>query len=190
MSRARSGLRCRRRSACGLIRRKPASAWRCSRADGTVSAMRGAGRLNSPNVLIACRWPVICAASRWKHCCRALLADFDLRRESKGADSYLIHAELKAGHTNCVLPRGAAGSGFAERRAAQTRGASSAQRPAGGGRSRSRSSKRGEQPDASYTLAGHLAPDAVIYDRGSGPLRRGPLLMEFLAVLWGETAAN
>jgi hypothetical protein len=47
-----------------------------------------------------------------------------------------------------------------------------------------------EQTDASYTLAGHLAADAVIYDRGSGPMKRGPMLAQFLKVLWGEAITD
>ena len=120
---------------------------------------------------------------------QGLLADFDLRREASGANGYLIQADLKAGHTNA----------FCHKVALEVDTAS--------GVLRSLVVKRlhngqpaaevtftlvetGEQPDVSYTLAGHLGPDAVIYDRGSGPLRQGPLLMDFMGVLWGEPAAK
>jgi hypothetical protein len=34
--------------------------------------------------------------------------------------------------------------------------------------------------EASYTHAGHLVPNATVYDRRSGRGKRGPLIAEFL----------
>jgi hypothetical protein len=119
----------------------------------------------------------------------ATLADFDLRRESNGADNQLIRAELKPGRTNLfcrdVLLDVNAQSGVLQKLVVQ----------------RLRNGQpaatvtftlvdSSEQADASYTLAGHLAADAVIYDRGSGPMKRGPLLAQFLKVLWGEAITD
>jgi hypothetical protein len=119
----------------------------------------------------------------------AALADFDLRRESAGSDTQIIRAKLKPGHTNLfchdVLLDVDAQSGVLRRLVVQ--------RLHNGQPAATVTFtliETGEEPDANYTLAGHLAADAVIYDRGSGPMKRGPLLMEFLGILWGETATN
>ena len=37
--------------------------------------------------------------------------------------------------------------------------------------------------DASYTLTGHLTPDAAIYNRQSGRGKRGALINEFLRLV-------
>lgn len=119
----------------------------------------------------------------------ATLTDFDVRREFNGADNNLIHAELKPGHTNLycrdVLLNVDAQSGVLQELVVQRLHNG---QPAG--TITFTLVESSDEPDASYTLAGHLAANAVIYDRGSGPLKRGPLLMQFLGVLWGETITN
>jgi hypothetical protein len=119
----------------------------------------------------------------------ATLADFDLRRESNGADNNLIHAELKPGRTNLYCREVSlevdAPSGVLQKLVVHRLHNG---QPAGTVTFTLVESS--EQTDASYTLAGHLAADAVIYDRGSGPMKRGPMLAQFLKVLWGEAITD
>ena len=119
----------------------------------------------------------------------ALLDDFDLRREPGAAGGTLIHAELKAGHTHPlyreVLLEVDAQSGVLRRLVVH--------RLHDGQPAATVTFTLVEtsvQADSSYTLAGHLAPEAVIYDRQSGMGKRGPLLAEFLHLLWGESVTD
>lgn len=116
---------------------------------------------------------------------QALLADFDLRREAQGADVQLIEAKWKPGHTHPlyreVLLEVDAQSGVLRRLVVH--------RLHNGQPAATVTFtliETGEQADAAYTLAGHLASGAATYDRDSAPFKRGPLLMEFLHLLWGE----
>ena len=120
---------------------------------------------------------------------QGVLSDFDLRREFQGADNYLIQAELKAGRTNSYC-RDAQLEVDAQNGVLQKLTVHRLHNGQTAGTVTFTLVESGEKTNASYTLAGHLDADAVIYDRGSGPMRRGPLLMQFLAVLWGETISN
>jgi len=120
---------------------------------------------------------------------QGVLSDFDLRREFQGADNYLIQAELKAGRTNSYC-RDAQLEVDAQNGVLQKLTLHRLHNGQPAGTVTFTLVESGEKTNASYTLAGHLDADAVIYDRGSGPMRRGPLLMQFLAVLWGETISN
>jgi hypothetical protein len=116
---------------------------------------------------------------------RSLLADFDLRREPDAAGGPVVHAELKPGHEH---PRYRAAllvidgsSGVLRQVDVQL------VRP---GRSPLPVSftlvETGFQDDASYTLAGHLSEQAVIYDRHSAPGKRRTALAEFVRLLRGR----
>ena len=120
---------------------------------------------------------------------QGVLNDFDLRREALGADNYLIHADLKPGCTNAYC-RDAQLEVDSQNGVLQKLTVHRLHNGQPAGTVTFTLVESGDEPDSSYTLAGHLDADAVIYDRGSGPLRRGTLLMQFLAVLWGETISN
>ncbi len=110
---------------------------------------------------------------------RAVLADFELRREPGSASSELIHASLKVGRSHplyrAALLEVDTRSGVL-RRVVLDR--------AHGGRQVATTTftltETSLLNDASYTLAGHLAPDATIYDRHHEPLKRRELLTQFL----------
>ena len=120
---------------------------------------------------------------------QGVLNDFDLHREAQGADNLFIQAELKPGHTNSYC-RDAQLEVDLQNGVLQKLTVHRLHNGQPAGTVTFTLVESGDEPDASYTLAGHLDADAVIYDRGSGPMRRGPLLMQFLAVLWGETISN
>jgi hypothetical protein len=110
---------------------------------------------------------------------RSILADFDLRRDPASGGGDLIHAELKEGRTHpryrsALLELDA--QSHVLRRVVLHR--------AHNGRAVAAVEftliKTTLNDDASYTLAGHLAPDAAIYDRQSGHGQRGRLINQFL----------
>jgi hypothetical protein len=115
---------------------------------------------------------------------KSILADFDLRHEPTAGSSgiYVIHAELRDGHADskyhsAVLEMDAQSSVL--RRVILHR--------AHQGRSVGIVSftfvEASLQEDASYTLAGHVSPDAMIYDRQSSLGKRGRLIAEFLRLI-------
>ena len=114
---------------------------------------------------------------------RSILADFHLRREpTTNPDTYLIHAEVKDGHTNsryrsALLEMDAASHVL--RRVVLHRMHK--------GRSVATVTftlvQSALNDDASYTLAGHLSPDAEVLDRQTGRGKRGQLVVEFLRLV-------
>jgi hypothetical protein len=120
---------------------------------------------------------------------RSLLADFELRRESAGEGVELIHAELKPGREP-RLYRGAlleidAASGVMRRAVVQRVAPGRSPIPVA-----FTLIETGLLDDSRYTLAGHLAADAEIFDRHSLAGRRAGALGEFLRVLHGRDGAN
>lgn len=113
---------------------------------------------------------------------RSILADFDLRREPAGGGTDRIHAELKEGRTH---PRYRSAlleldsQSHVLRRVVLHR--------AHNGRAVAAVEftlvETSLNDDASYTLTGHLTPDAAIYDRQSGRGKRGALINEFLRLV-------
>lgn len=112
---------------------------------------------------------------------RSVLADFDLRREPGGARSQIIHAQLKAGRTHplyrAALLEVDAESGVLRRVLMHRvlRGQSKVVTF-----TLLETSLQGE---GAYTLAGHLTPQAKVYDRLTEPGKRGPLLARFFSAL-------
>jgi len=114
---------------------------------------------------------------------RSILADFHLRREpTTNPDTYLIHAEVKDGHTNsryrsALLEMDAASHVL--RRVELHRMHK--------GRSVATVTftlvQSALNDDASYTLAGHLSPEAEVLDRQTGRGKRGQLVVEFLRLV-------
>ena len=114
---------------------------------------------------------------------RSILADFHLRREpTTNPDTYLIHAEVKDGHTNsryrsALLEVDAASHVL--RRVVLHRMHK--------GRSVATVTftlvQSALNDDATYTLAGHLSPDAEVLDRQTGRGKRGQLVAEFLRLV-------
>ena len=113
---------------------------------------------------------------------RSILADFDLRREPAGGGTDRIHAELKEGRTHpryrSALLELDSQSHVLRRvvlhRAHNGRAVAAVQFTL---------VETSLNDDASYTLTGHLAPDAAIYDRQSGRGKRGALINEFLRLV-------
>jgi len=110
---------------------------------------------------------------------QSILAGFELRCEPANAGAYVIHAELKPGYTHpkyrSALLEVDAESGVLRRVVLH--------RSYGGRPVAVVSFILVEATlinEATYTLAGHLTPDATIYDRQSGRGNRGPLIAKFL----------
>lgn len=109
---------------------------------------------------------------------RSVLADFDLRREPGSAGSELIHARLKPGrshpHYRAALLEVDTQSGVLRRVVLD--------RIQGGRPAATVTFTLTEtslQPEASYTLAGHLTAQATVYDRQHEPGKRRALLTQF-----------
>ncbi|MBM3858788.1 MAG: hypothetical protein FJ395_03955 [Verrucomicrobia bacterium] len=110
---------------------------------------------------------------------QSILAGFELRREPANAGGYVIHAELKPGRTHpkyhSALLEVDAQSGVLRRVVLHR---------AYRGRPVAVVSfafvEATLNDEASYTLAGHLAPDATIYDRKSGRGKRLQLIAKLL----------
>jgi hypothetical protein len=118
---------------------------------------------------------------------RSMLADFDLRREPGTAGGQIIHAQLKAGHSHsrygAALLEVDAESGVLRRvvldRVHRGQPAATVAFTL---------VETSLQPEATYTLAGHLAPGAAVYDRQNEPGKRAPLLARFFNAIWSTDA--
>lgn len=118
-----------------------------------------------------------------------VLTDFDLRREPGGPGLQVIHAQLKAGGAHplyrAALLEVDTESGVVRRvvldRVHRGRPAATVTFTL---------LETGLQSEAAYTMAGHLAPQAKVYDRQTEPDKRGPLLARFFNALWAPDATR
>ncbi|MCI0540316.1 MAG: hypothetical protein L0Z50_34365 [Verrucomicrobiales bacterium] len=119
----------------------------------------------------------------------SILADFDLRREPGSHGGQLIHAALKTGHAHplyrAALLEVDAESGVL-RRVVLNR-LHSGQAAAVVTLTLIETSL---SDDASYTLGGHLVPQAVIYDRQHEPAKRAALFARLFGTLVSPAASQ
>lgn len=119
-----------------------------------------------------------------------VLADFDLRREPGEPGTQLIYAQLKPdrGHP---LYRAALMEVDSETGVLRRVELDRMHRGQPVAKVSFTLVETNLQSEAAYTLAGHLTPQAKIYDRSHEPGRRGPLLArQFLMEIWQTDAAK